>query len=192
MTLGRTSSNAIKIKTDGTAGLRAVECACCGPKCYPVPFDSTGWAIIPTATGNNIFNRDLTAQMSFNGTEPAPPSEGGQRPFSKSSPPFSIYRLQDGDDCIRWQGTRGGYPSLEYWDVKAALFRINGIFYFSYTATEWSYEAIISSADPPYYVDNFADSSSATILGESILSIGFSSVPAFFDLHIENITISFT
>jgi hypothetical protein len=28
MTLGRTSSNAIKIKTDG--GLRAVECACCG------------------------------------------------------------------------------------------------------------------------------------------------------------------
>ena len=29
MTLGRTSSGAIKIKTDG--GLRAVECACCGP-----------------------------------------------------------------------------------------------------------------------------------------------------------------
>ncbi|MFZ9920269.1 MAG: hypothetical protein ACO3FQ_03810 [Terrimicrobiaceae bacterium] len=28
MTLGRTSSGAIKIKTDG--GLRAVECACCG------------------------------------------------------------------------------------------------------------------------------------------------------------------
>jgi hypothetical protein len=41
MTLGRTSSNAIKIKTDGTAGLRAVECACCGPidpclQCPPV------------------------------------------------------------------------------------------------------------------------------------------------------------
>jgi hypothetical protein len=144
--------------------------------------------IIPTATGNNIFNRDLTVQMSFNGTEPGNP--GG--PFSKSSPPFSIDRLQYGDDCIRWLGTRVGYPSLDYWDVSAALFRINGIFYFSYTATEWVYEAIISSADPPYYVDNFADSSSATILGESILSIGFSSVPAFFDLHIENITISFT
>ena len=28
MTIGRTASNAIKIKTDG--GLRAVECACCG------------------------------------------------------------------------------------------------------------------------------------------------------------------
>ena len=31
MTLGRTSDNKIKIKTDGTAGLRAVECGCCGP-----------------------------------------------------------------------------------------------------------------------------------------------------------------
>jgi hypothetical protein len=30
MTLGRTSSGAIKIKTDGDAGLRAVNCACCG------------------------------------------------------------------------------------------------------------------------------------------------------------------
>jgi hypothetical protein len=31
MTLGRTSAGKIKIKTDGEAGLRAVECACCGP-----------------------------------------------------------------------------------------------------------------------------------------------------------------
>ena len=31
MTLGRTSSGAIKIKTDGEAGLRAVSCACCNP-----------------------------------------------------------------------------------------------------------------------------------------------------------------
>jgi len=30
MTLGRTSSGAVKIKTDGDAGLRAVNCACCG------------------------------------------------------------------------------------------------------------------------------------------------------------------
>ena len=29
MTLGRTSAGKIKIKTDGAAGLRAVECACC-------------------------------------------------------------------------------------------------------------------------------------------------------------------
>jgi len=30
MTLGRTDKGAIKIKTDGTLGLRAVNCACCG------------------------------------------------------------------------------------------------------------------------------------------------------------------
>ena len=29
MTLGRTSANKIKIKTDGEAGLRAVSCGCC-------------------------------------------------------------------------------------------------------------------------------------------------------------------
>ena len=38
MTLGRTASNAIKIKTDG--GLRAVECACCG--CTPIYVDTLG------------------------------------------------------------------------------------------------------------------------------------------------------
>jgi hypothetical protein len=31
MTIGRSAANSIKIKTDGEAGLRAVECACCGP-----------------------------------------------------------------------------------------------------------------------------------------------------------------
>ena len=31
MTLGRTAAGKIKIKTDGDAGLRAVECACCNP-----------------------------------------------------------------------------------------------------------------------------------------------------------------
>jgi hypothetical protein len=31
MTLGRTSDNKIKIKTDSPKGLRAVECACCNP-----------------------------------------------------------------------------------------------------------------------------------------------------------------
>ena len=32
MTLGRTSAGKIKIKSDGDAGLRAVECACCNPQ----------------------------------------------------------------------------------------------------------------------------------------------------------------
>jgi len=49
MTLGRTSSGAIKIKTDGTAGLRAVECACCetGPCNFPSVclegYPNNGW-----------------------------------------------------------------------------------------------------------------------------------------------------
>lgn len=45
MTLGRSSSGAIKIKTDG--GLRAVECACCGPTdfqpCRDCPPVSGNW-----------------------------------------------------------------------------------------------------------------------------------------------------
>jgi len=184
MTLGRTASNAIKIKTDNGV-LRAVNCACCGPKCYPVPFDPTGWVIIPTATGNNIFNRDLTVQMSYNGT-------AFSGPFSKSSPSFSMTRNQAGDDCIGWLGTYGGFPSPDYWFASAALFRISGVFYFSYYASEAEYEPNISSANPPYYVDNFADSSSATILGNSVFSIGFCSIPASFGPHMENITISFT
>ena len=56
MTLGRTSSGAIKIKTDTAGGgLRAVECACCGGECSikipPIagtqpgadPLDPTTW-----------------------------------------------------------------------------------------------------------------------------------------------------
>ena len=41
MTLGRTSAGKIKIKTDGTAGLRAVECACCGPQDFQPCRDCT-------------------------------------------------------------------------------------------------------------------------------------------------------
>lgn len=187
MIIGRTSGNKIKIKTDATAGLRAVGCACCGPKCYPVPFDPTGWVIIPTATGDNIFNRDLIVQMSYDGTK----AFSGD-PLSKSSPSFSMTRNQSGDDCIKWFGSYGGLPSPDYWYAEAFCFRISGIFYFSYLASEAEYEPNIWSADLPYSVDNFADSSSATILGGSILSIGFCSIPASFGPHIENITISFT
>jgi hypothetical protein len=183
MVLGRTPEGAVKIKKDG--GLRAVNCACCVPKCYPVPFDPTGWVIIPTETGNDIFNRNLTVQMSYNGT-----TFSGV-PFSKSSPSFAMTRTQNGDDCIAWQGDYAGlYPT--FWYASAALFRISGIFYFSYLANETEYEPNISSADPPFYVDNFADSSSATLLGNSVFSIGFCSIPAFFGPHISNVTIAFT
>ena len=47
MTLGRASSGAIKIKTDG--GLRAVECACCAPPCE-CP-DSPGSPFVPPIAG---------------------------------------------------------------------------------------------------------------------------------------------
>jgi hypothetical protein len=152
-----------------------------------VPFDPTGWVIIPTATGNNIFNRDITAQMSYNGTSI------WSGPFSKSSPPFSMTRTQTGDDCVVWEGTYGGGPpSPDYWFASAYLFRISGIFYFYYWASEAEYEPIISSANPPSYVDNFADSSSATILGGSISSFGFCSIPVSFGPHISNVTIAFT
>lgn len=40
MTLGRTASNVIKIKTDGTT--RAVNCACCGECPCPLPIEIKG------------------------------------------------------------------------------------------------------------------------------------------------------
>lgn len=48
MTLGLTSSGAIKIKTDG--GLRAVNCACCGG-CQPVTFEQYS-AVVNGGTAN--------------------------------------------------------------------------------------------------------------------------------------------
>jgi hypothetical protein len=45
MTLGRTSSNAIKIKTD-SPGLRAVECGCCGASCQPFQISVLGFSFV--------------------------------------------------------------------------------------------------------------------------------------------------
>jgi len=183
MILGRTPAGLIKTESDG--GLRAVNCACCD-KCYPTPFDPTGSVIISKETGDNIFNRDLTAQMSYNGT-------AFSMPISKSSPPFSMTRTQTGDDCVSWWGNYGGFPSPDYWIAFATLFRVRGIFYFYYYAGEAEYEPNIQSNPlPPYYVDNFADSSSAKVLGNSVFSLGFCSVPASFGPHISNVTIKFT
>ena len=51
MTLGRTSAGKIKIKTDGTAGLRAVECACCGPlEDYKTYSETHWWDECPTTS----------------------------------------------------------------------------------------------------------------------------------------------
>ena len=53
MTLGRTSSNAIKIKTDSPLGLRAVGCACCeggGGSCQCSPMSAAVKDAIASAT----------------------------------------------------------------------------------------------------------------------------------------------
>lgn len=72
MTLGRTSSGAIKIKTDG--GLRAVECGCCGggePGCCMYPADQLGTlytaADLPDAVTVNWSGR-YTGSMSKSGS----------------------------------------------------------------------------------------------------------------------------
>ena len=62
MTLGRTSSGSIKIKTDG--GLRAVECACCGGSD----------CIKPTPELKQILETWTSLQVSF--TWPAYPDAG--------------------------------------------------------------------------------------------------------------------
>ena len=54
MTLGRTTSGAIKIKTNGDAGLRAVSCGCCEPMIVFYSYDSDptlgkGWEDCPNA-----------------------------------------------------------------------------------------------------------------------------------------------
>lgn len=45
MTLGRTSSGAVKVKTDGTT--RAVNCACCGALCGPISFTNEYGYYVP-------------------------------------------------------------------------------------------------------------------------------------------------
>jgi hypothetical protein len=60
MTLGRTPTGAIKLKTDG--GLRAVECACCVPPC---PSDSPSpYGIVLTEEQYNNFKKGGNYTMS--------------------------------------------------------------------------------------------------------------------------------
>ena len=93
MTLGRTSSGAVKIKTDG--GLRAVNCACCGSidfqpcrDCPPVLGD---WTF--SLTGDQV--GDLTTyQAPTTGTQYDPPRNCGAglwSAFSGTSPSNQKY-----------------------------------------------------------------------------------------------------
>jgi hypothetical protein len=71
MTLGRTSSGAIKIKTDGDAGLRAVECACCGGGCVIPLSEQGGLEAYPDATETmwREWNKGGTVSVSMHYSE---------------------------------------------------------------------------------------------------------------------------
>jgi hypothetical protein len=81
MTLGRTSDNKLKIKTDGEAGLRAVSCACCTPglSCGECPvledaIEATSITIGGTISDGQYFTFNLTSQ-SVSIVEPFAPVE---------------------------------------------------------------------------------------------------------------------
>ena len=70
MTLGRTASNAIKIKTDGTT--RAVNCACCGCGCNGVAIPENLRPLFEAATINSITMWGYPPEDFF----PVGPTEG--------------------------------------------------------------------------------------------------------------------
>lgn len=67
MTLGRTSDNKLKIKTDSPKGLRAVSCGCCGAIC--------GWPAFSTpmegAQRFKYLTTEISANYSFSNFDPA-------------------------------------------------------------------------------------------------------------------------
>ena len=63
MTLGRTASNAIKIKTDG--GLRAVNCACCGGCGCSLTIPESLRDVFDNATSATLFGYPSLDWMSF-------------------------------------------------------------------------------------------------------------------------------
>ena len=68
MILGRTSSGAVKTKSDGTLGLRAVECACCGGCEQIQPLDSVD--NLTPQQYSDIFNSttfSYNVQMTYDG-----------------------------------------------------------------------------------------------------------------------------
>ena len=94
MTLGRTASNAIKIKTDGT--IRAVNCACCvGEACACIFVSDSLKSQIESAT--TVTGQGVSAP--WNGSiaiiDPVPPSNLRTWSISYSSGRLCVY-LDDG------------------------------------------------------------------------------------------------
>jgi len=86
MTLGRTSSGAIKIKTDG--GLRAVGCACCG-SC-----DLCG-AVIASAPLLNLIKNATSVSVNYN------------------FPSFSYFPQVSGTETLSWNGVYA-FADIQY------------------------------------------------------------------------------
>lgn len=171
MIVGRTASNAIKIKTDGTT--RAVNCACCGPKCYPTPFNPSDYILISEETGNNIFNRNISITMGVTGIG------FDNQLVSLSSGLFTANYTDTGFDCRYYSGyTRTGvFPDSSDWGFNAYLYRVNGNFYFNYQAEALTYkglEPIIVSYQLTIapWVPQLVESTSTTLIGTSIFSSG--------------------
>lgn len=124
MTLGRTASGSIKIKTDEAGGgLRAVECGCCGSG------GACGGVTIPTQFSEIVKN----AQLSIPGYYPT--IDGA------SSVPFSDFVQDNGDGWIANQvffidspdqQTQNVLQLTALYNASSRLLRVGIYFYTSY------------------------------------------------------------
>ena len=97
MTLGRTSSGAVKIKTGG--GLRAVECACCGgcdlpAVCLNGSYPNNGWG------GDE--NGCSTSFLGIEGCDSAPPGITNTFwiPFLCGGPKWALLIAGSAEGCL--------------------------------------------------------------------------------------------
>jgi len=84
MTLGRTSANKLKIKTDGEAGLRAVSCGCCGNCGFdafsPTPLEGAQkfkYLTVEATFNFSVGGFDLSLQSFYAQCQPYETEDGG-------------------------------------------------------------------------------------------------------------------
>jgi len=110
MILGRTPEGLIKTKTDG--GLRAVNCACCGPKC--IPFSGSipdFFAPISKSVGEALSAMpQMSVNFSASGT-----FDGNPVSMSFSGRITNQYWVQNGYGFCEFyfQGSSGDYPRTQ-------------------------------------------------------------------------------
>lgn len=141
MILGRTASNAIKIKTDG--GLRAVECACC---C--IPFNVPYYSDLPISTfvGETLAKMP---QMSVNFSVSGKDSSGNpvSMSFSGVIPSQSWQQDYDGSCYYEFDGGSGGFPNQQVYNLYV-LKTISNQWYINFDVTFAIYPyGVIGSPD---------------------------------------------